>query len=268
MTYCGPCNNAKAKANRLKRMAAAGKEPKRVGKSPYCYWCKALKERPQSGLCNSCRAEEARQYRAKKREELGIKPRIKGGNPNCACGALKDNPKDAYCKPCKNRKYKEANERRMALGLPSYNESRSAHCYGCGILKENPKKAYCYKCTNEKERARTLARGIVKKHRTGKCACGEDFCSYSRHQCAKCHNESRKKKLQEDSEAAFKEFSRTVTKNAIKKGFLVKQPCVICNTNEDVEAHHEDYTKPLDVVWLCRLHHMQHHAGKISLNKD
>ena len=27
-----------------------------------------------------------------------------------------------------------------------------------------------------------------------------------------------------------------------------------------VVAHHDDYSKPLDVRWLCRSHHMQLHA--------
>lgn len=44
---------------------------------------------------------------------------------------------------------------------------------------------------------------------------------------------------------------------AIKKGVLIKQPCFICGKNS--EAHHPDYSKPLDVVWLCSSHHRQAH---------
>jgi hypothetical protein len=47
---------------------------------------------------------------------------------------------------------------------------------------------------------------------------------------------------------------------AIKKGTLVKQPCEICGTAEKVQAHHDDYSKRLDVRWLCPKHHKEHHA--------
>jgi hypothetical protein len=110
--------------------------------------------------------------------------------------------------------------------------------------------------------------GKTLKHRTGKCACGKDFCSYSRHQCSDCARESRRLKLNTDVNVFFKEAMRGVTKQAIKKGFLIKQPCEICGTDEKVEAHHEDYTQPLKVMWLCRLHHMRLHAEKLKLNKD
>lgn len=46
---------------------------------------------------------------------------------------------------------------------------------------------------------------------------------------------------------------------AIKKGRLVRMPCEACG--EKAEAHHDDYSKPLAVRWLCRPHHMQHHAA-------
>lgn len=44
---------------------------------------------------------------------------------------------------------------------------------------------------------------------------------------------------------------------ALKSGKLTKQPCFICG--EKSEAHHPDYSRPLDVVWLCSSHHRQTH---------
>lgn len=46
---------------------------------------------------------------------------------------------------------------------------------------------------------------------------------------------------------------------AIRKGVLTKQPCEVCGTEVRVEAHHPDYTKPLEVKWLCRTHHREEH---------
>ena len=44
---------------------------------------------------------------------------------------------------------------------------------------------------------------------------------------------------------------------AIKSGRLVRLPCFVCGDN--AEAHHPDYSRPLDVVWLCSPHHKQAH---------
>lgn len=44
---------------------------------------------------------------------------------------------------------------------------------------------------------------------------------------------------------------------AIKVGRLVPQPCEICSSTDlrAVIAHHQDYSKPFDVNWLCRSCH-------------
>lgn len=46
--------------------------------------------------------------------------------------------------------------------------------------------------------------------------------------------------------------------NAVKRGLVKKQPCWVCG--EKAVAHHPDYSRPLDVVWLCYAHHKQTHA--------
>jgi hypothetical protein len=44
----------------------------------------------------------------------------------------------------------------------------------------------------------------------------------------------------------------------------VSAPCEICDVPG--EAHHEDYSRPLDVRWLCRMHHMWlHRYGETAL---
>jgi len=50
--------------------------------------------------------------------------------------------------------------------------------------------------------------------------------------------------------------------SALKSGKLVKGPCQICGIKENIEAHHEDYNKPLDVIWVCPLHHPKNQGGK------
>jgi hypothetical protein len=56
--------------------------------------------------------------------------------------------------------------------------------------------------------------------------------------------------------------SATVTlNNAVRDGRVTKQPCFMCGC-EEVEAHHPDYSRPLDVVWLCIPHHKEIHLGE------
>ena len=53
--------------------------------------------------------------------------------------------------------------------------------------------------------------------------------------------------------------ARSAVRRAVKSGGLVRKPCEVCGTTEKVEAHHEDYSKPLDVRWLCFAHHRMNH---------
>jgi hypothetical protein len=46
--------------------------------------------------------------------------------------------------------------------------------------------------------------------------------------------------------------------NAVRDGKVTPLPCLICG--EKAEAHHPDYSAPLDVIWLCPAHHKQAHA--------
>lgn len=48
---------------------------------------------------------------------------------------------------------------------------------------------------------------------------------------------------------------------AIVNGKLQKEPCSKCGRTDNVHGHHEDYSKPLDVVWLCLTHHAEIHGG-------
>lgn len=46
--------------------------------------------------------------------------------------------------------------------------------------------------------------------------------------------------------------------HALANGSIKRQPCWVCG--EKAVAHHPDYDRPLDVVWLCQPHHKQTHA--------
>lgn len=61
--------------------------------------------------------------------------------------------------------------------------------------------------------------------------------------------------------------ARSDVNHAIRDGKLDRMPCVVCG-NERSEGHHEDYSKPLDVIWLCRKHHREVHKNKELLGKS
>ena len=47
-------------------------------------------------------------------------------------------------------------------------------------------------------------------------------------------------------------------KYAVKTGAIVRSSCERCGS-ANTHGHHEDYSKPLEVVWLCPLHHAERH---------
>ncbi|WP_407475415.1 hypothetical protein [Elizabethkingia anophelis] len=60
-----------------------------------------------------------------------------------------------------------------------------------------------------------------------------------------------------------KSQARIKVNTAVKSGILVKKPCEMCG-NKKSEAHHPDYKKPLNVIWLCREHHLEIHKKQRS----
>lgn len=68
----------------------------------------------------------------------------------------------------------------------------------------------------------------------------------------------RYKKHSSDLYFKFKNKVRASTKGAVKRGVIKKEPCRVCG-NQKSEIHHIDYSKPLEIMWLCREHHMEWH---------
>jgi hypothetical protein len=56
-----------------------------------------------------------------------------------------------------------------------------------------------------------------------------------------------------------KTVARILANQAERQGKIVPEPCW-CGS-WDVEKHHPDYSKPLDVVWLCHACHATMHGG-------
>lgn len=53
--------------------------------------------------------------------------------------------------------------------------------------------------------------------------------------------------------------AKTAVSNALRLHKLSKESCEFCGTIYNIEAHHHNYSQPLNVMWLCfQCHRMLH----------
>lgn len=132
-------------------------------------------------------------------------------------------------------------------------------CFKCGNVKplddfyvhpEMPD-GYLNKC---KPCARADARANYQAKRSQYKAYDYKRTRTPERRAAKHRYEAKHRMLNPDKYAA-----RCAVSNAIRDGRLVKRPCAGCGSNE-VQAHHHDYSKPLDVEWLCFVCHRKEHG--------
>lgn len=77
-----------------------------------------------------------------------------------------------------------------------------------------------------------------------------DFARSNPRQLKKLYRRYPRKNL----DSALKRSARNKIAYAIRSGKISKLPCEVCD-NPNSQAHHDDYTKPLDVKWRCSKHH-------------
>lgn len=54
--------------------------------------------------------------------------------------------------------------------------------------------------------------------------------------------------------------------HSLKKKLLITPPkeCPLCKVKGRIIAHHDDYTKPLEIKWMCVRCHMFEHRGRLD----
>ena len=216
--------------------------------------CGKEKASTQKKICGECRKERRRERgrinAIKHRSKYGSK--IKRG-PLCSrCKVIKEHPERGYCLSCERERYKEKSK---------------PDCSICGKIKENQRDSYCKSCKRERARKRSLEEGRRFKNDKGrkstcsKCGKIKKGSYINESYCGPCKIEEKKLNRPYRTEVQkFKEAVRKFTLSKIKKGELIRNPCEVCGEIK-VEAHHDDYMRPLDVRWLCRNHHREHHEN-------
>jgi hypothetical protein len=87
------------------------------------------------------------------------------------------------------------------------------------------------------------------------------YAAYGRERDQRPEYKEKKKEYQRKRRARRpdKYKANCATSNAIRDKRLDRGPCEECGS-VFVEAHHDDYSKPLDVRWLCFRHHRLLHG--------
>lgn len=92
------------------------------------------------------------------------------------------------------------------------------------------------------------------------CKCGNPR-RPRQNNCLECHSKTMKdfrKNNRMTPEQRLKDNCRSYAGVYLRRGKLERKPCEVCG--EKAQMHHNDYSKPLEVTWLCRKHHLELHA--------
>lgn len=130
----------------------------------------------------------------------------------------------------------------------------SYHLTGKGE-RRRPRCKYCINQRNKDPKYK--ARAAVRKSQ--RC---HEWPSYNK-QDSKQYYQKNKEEIAAKSKARHeqnpnKTWAHQAVRYEIKMGRMKRMPCEICGA-EKTEAHHSDYNKRLDVLWLCRSHHAAWH---------
>ena len=142
------------------------------------------------------------------------------------------------------------------------------HCKQCQMEKD----ATAFYASN-KTRCKECIRASVRANRLDKI---DYYRAFDRARGSQPHRVAARKEYQrtpafaESHEAAVKRWgarhperkkASTAVHRAIRDGKLIPWPvCAIPDCCGKPHAHHPDYSRPLDVVWLCDKHHKEVHA--------
>lgn len=127
----------------------------------------------------------------------------------------------------------------------------------------------CFKCGKIKQIDEFYKHPEMKDGRFGKCKdCAkadstknrnDKIEKYRAYDTKRGNRQSLEYHKKHNAEFPNKYRATNMVYNAIRDGKLFREPCSICGKTEHIHAHHDDYAKPLNVRWLCPVHHSEWH---------
>ena len=130
----------------------------------------------------------------------------------------------------------------------------------------------CFKCNIEKPLSEFYKHSEMKDGHLNKCkecAKNDTRKEYRNNVEERREYEKKRNSTQERKDAARekqrlhrannpeKYKARTAVGNALRDKRIFKKPCEYCGSEERVQGHHKDYSKPLEVTWVCFQCHRQ-----------
>lgn len=112
----------------------------------------------------------------------------------------------------------------------------------------------CFKCKTKEGLTVGRTRYRANGDKTTQYICRS--CNAAKKRVEINRNPTAARRAEANSRARYPEKVRART---LAKRHVPLQPCDVCG--EKAHRHHEDYNKPLDVRFLCALHHKQLHQG-------
>lgn len=104
----------------------------------------------------------------------------------------------------------------------------------------------------------------------GKCGAPQDMARYHGKRvhsyCKACQREymrGHRQRTPMTPEQRMKDNARSYAGVYLRRGKIERKPCQKCGSDKS-QMHHHDYSKPLEVEWLCRPCHMGEHYGPES----
>lgn len=145
-------------------------------------------------------------------------------------------------------------------------------CFKCGMDKPleafyaHPKMAdgrlgKCKECTRADVKSnREIRKDYYQLYDRKRASIPKRVAARESYRMTDAYKEAHRKALKKwDANNRERRKAQIAVSNAVRDGRLVKQLCHVCG-DANVEAHHPDYSRPLDVVWLCVGRHSQLHT--------
>ena len=134
------------------------------------------------------------------------------------------------------------------------NEPKSLDAYYKHPFAKNGRQTKCIECT----------KAAVRKNRAANI---EYYRAYDRVRDKFPHREKARKEASKADTRSWpekdpqKRAARVLVGNALRNGGLLKpSTCEVCALPCDPHGHHEDYSKPLELIWCCTGCHALIHA--------